>query len=130
MPPFKHLGDDKIKAVVNFLRSHATIPSRVRLVESQPEAHGDPRLGKVFFEQICSTCHGPGGNGYIAGGTGTAVGKNGFLQKASDGFIRTTIKEGRSNTRMFGFQGQSGLANLSDKEIDDIISYLRTAPGE
>ena len=66
------------------------------------------------------------GDGYIAGGTGTAIGKAGFLNKASDGFIRPTIKYGRSNTRMLGFSGASGIANLSDKEIDDIIVYMRT----
>jgi cytochrome c oxidase cbb3-type subunit 3 len=87
-------------------------------------------LGKVVFRQVCATCHGPGGNGYEAGGTGTAIGKKGFLEKASDGFIRVTIKEGRSNTRMLPFQGPAAIADLSNKEIDDIIAYLRTAPGE
>ena len=65
------------------------------------------------------------GDGYEAGGTGTAVGLPGFLDKATDGFIRETIKRGRSNTRMRGFQGPEGLANLSDREIDDVIVYLR-----
>ena len=73
-------------------------------------------------------CHGPKGNGYSAGGTGTAIGKAGFLDKVTDGFIRTTIKEGRSNTRMRGFHGANGLANLGNREIDDIIVYLRTIP--
>lgn len=128
MPPFAHLGEDKIEAIVAFLRDHATLPLRVEQVQNQPEAHGDPRLGKIWFDQICSTCHGPQGNGYEAGGTGTAIGKAGFLDKVSDGFIRVTVKEGRSNTRMLGFQGADGLANLTDKEIDDIIVYLRTLP--
>jgi len=29
---------------------------------------------------------------------------------------------------MLGFSGPSGLANLSDREIDDIIVYLRALP--
>ena len=45
--------------------------------------------------------------------------------KVSDGFIRETIKVGRSNTRMLPFQGPEALADLSDREIDDIIVYLR-----
>ena len=61
----------------------------------------------------------------MEGVTPTAIGLPGFLDKASDGFIRETIKNGRSNTRMRGFQGSDGLANLSDREIDDIIVYLR-----
>jgi cytochrome c oxidase cbb3-type subunit 3 len=64
--------------------------------------------------------------GYEAGGTGTAIGNPGFLNKVSDGFLRETIKKGRSNTRMLPHQGPAGLANLSNQEIDDIIVYLRT----
>ena len=126
MPPFAHLGRDQGRAIVAYLRSFSTLPNRAAEIDAQPEAHGDPRLGQLWFENICSTCHGPAGDGYIAGGTGTAIGKKGTLSKVSDGFLRTTIKEGRSNTRMLGFAGASGLANLNDQEIDDIIAYLRS----
>lgn len=126
MPPFAHLGRDSIMAIGAYLRSYAQLPNRAEEIDDQHEARGDPQLGKVWFHEICSTCHGMNGDGYIAGGTGTAIGKTGFLNKVSDGFIRTTIKYGRSNTRMLGFSGASGIANLSDKEIDDIIVYLRT----
>ncbi len=128
MPPFEHLGEKKIKAIIAFLRDHSDRPNRSAEVDAQPEAHGDPRLGEQWFNYICATCHGKNGDGYLSGGTGTAIGKPGFLSKASDGFIRTTIKVGRSNTRMRGFSGSVGLANLSDKEIDDIIVFLRTLP--
>ncbi len=128
MPPFAHLDPDSVKAIIAYLRSHTEEPNRAAEIDAQPDAHGDPRLGKQWFEQICVTCHGVKGDGYFAGGTGTAIGKKGFLNKVSDGFIRTTIKEGRSNTRMRGFTGADGLANLSDQEIDDIIVYLRSLP--
>lgn len=126
MPPFSHLGRAGIQAIVEFLRSHSEQPNRAAKIDAQPRARGDPRLGEVWFDQICATCHGVAGDGYAAGGTGTAIGKVGFLAKASDGFIRETMKVGRSNTRMRGFQGPAGLANLSDEEIDDIIVYLRS----
>ena len=126
MPPFAHLGRDKGRAIVAYLRSFSELPNRSAEVDAQPDAHGDPRLGQLWFNYICSTCHGPNGDGYAAGGTGTAIGKSGTLDKVSDGFLRTTIKQGRSNTRMLGFSGPDGLANLSDQEVDDIIVYLRT----
>ncbi|MCB1735701.1 MAG: c-type cytochrome [Gammaproteobacteria bacterium] len=126
MPPFSHLGRSGVQDIVAFLRSHSDRPSRASQIDAQPEAHGDPRLGELWFAQICSTCHGVRGDGYAEGGTGTAIGTVGFLSKASDGFIRETIKVGRSNTRMLGFKGASGLANLTDREIDDIIVYLRS----
>jgi len=130
MPPFAHLGDEKIKGIIAFLRSHAKLPARMDEVDKQEQTRGDPRLGTIWFHQICSTCHGPEGDGYAAGGTGTAIGKAGFLDKSSDGFIRVTIKEGRSNTRMLPFQGSEAMADLSDREIDDIIAYLRTVPSK
>ena len=126
MPPFSHLGRSDVRAIVAYLRSHATIPNRAEEVDAQPDAHGDPRLGKQWYMNICSTCHGTSGDGYESEGAGTAIGLPGFLNKASDGFIRETIKKGRSNTRMLAFQGPSGLANLSDQEIDDVIVYLRS----
>jgi cytochrome c oxidase cbb3-type subunit 3 len=130
MPPFGYLGDETINAVVVYLKSFAKLPSRVKDVEAQPKSTGNWQRGKKRFENICLGCHGPKGNGYSAGGTGTAIGKAGFLSKASDGFIRTTIKEGRSNTRMRSFQGSRGLANITNQEIEDIIAYLRTIPSK
>ena len=126
MPPFAHLGRTGVRAIVAYLRSHATGPNRAAEIDAQPDAHGDPRLGKLWYDNICSTCHGVSGDGYEAGGTGTAIGLPGFLDKVSDGFIRETIRQGRTNTRMRGFQGPEGLANLSDREIDDVIVYLRS----
>lgn len=126
MMPFAHLGRTKIKQIVSYLRSLSTTPNRSKAIDAQPDAHGDPRLGKTWFNDICATCHGKNGDGYIAGGTGTAIGNKSFLAKASDGFLRETIKHGRSNTRMLGFSGSTGLANLSDREIDDVIVYMRT----
>lgn len=126
MPPFSHLGRKNTKAIVTYLRSHATLPNRSKEVDAQPRSFGDERKGKQWFDDICSTCHGVNGDGYLAGGTGTAIGTAGFLNKVSDGFIRETIKYGRSNTRMLGFSGPAAMANMSDQEIDDVIAYMRT----
>ncbi len=125
-----YLTEEQIKEIVVYLRSLATLPERSAAVEAQPQAMGDPRLGKLWFRQICAGCHGENGEGYAHEGSGTAIGKAGFLDKASDGFIRTIISEGRSNTPMRGFVGSAGLANLSHQEIDDIITFLRTVPGK
>ncbi len=126
MPPMGYLGKQKITAIVAFLKSHATLPNRSKAVNAEPESFGDARKGELWFQQICATCHGTEGQGYNAGVVGTAIGKPGFLNKVSDGFLRETIKHGRSNTRMRGFSGSGGLANLRDSEINDIIVYLRT----
>ncbi|MFQ5439428.1 MAG: c-type cytochrome [Paracoccaceae bacterium] len=130
MMPFDFLGRKDVRSIVAYLRSHETLPNRAEAVNAEPESHGDPRLGKQWYDDICSTCHGVAGDGYLAGGTGTAIGYPGLLAKASDGFLRETIRNGRSNTRMLGFTGPAALANLSDQEIDDIIAYLRSLGSE
>ena len=126
MPPFAHLGKKDIQAIMKYLRSFEKLPHRSKQVNAQVESYGDARQGKLWFDQICVTCHGVDGQGYENGVVGTAIGKSGFLSKASDGFIRETIKHGRSNTRMRGFSGSGGLANLRDSEIEDVIAYMRT----
>jgi len=52
MPPFSHLGRKKIKALVAYFRSFETLPDRSVEVDAQPQARGDPRLGRFWFEQI------------------------------------------------------------------------------
>ena len=126
MPPFSYLGRKDVKALVAYLRSHAKGPNISASVDKQPNSKGNAKRGEPLFNDICSTCHGVKGDGYAAGGTGTAIGNAGFLNKASDGFIRETIKHGRSNTRMLGFSGPEAMANLEDQEIEDIITYMRT----
>ena len=126
MIPFKGmLTDPQINAIIAYLRSHGKTLTRGTAMDDDRQAMGDPRLGKRWFSQICAGCHGVNGEGYTGTGSGTAIGKKGFLSKASDGFIRYIIKHGRSNTAMRGFNGPDALANLTDAEIDDIISYLR-----
>lgn len=126
MPPFAHLGKKKIKNIVAYLRSHEKLPNRSKKIDAQPESFGDSRKGELWFTQICENCHGVDGEGYGAGVAGPAIGKSGFLNKVSDGFIRETIKNGRSNTRMRGFSGPAGLANLRDSEVEDVIAFLRS----
>lgn len=127
MPPWAGvLKPKQIKAVVAYLRSFEKASSRGDEVDAAAPSQGDVQMGQQRFEEICSACHGVHGEGYAAGGSGTAIGKVGFLSKASDGFIRATIESGRSSTPMHGFIGASGLAHLTDQEIDGIVAYLRS----
>ncbi len=127
MIPFGEvLKPGDIKDIIHYLRSYSQAPVQGDQLDASPPAKGDPALGKPLFAQICAGCHGPRGQGYEASVSGTAIGNPGFLSKASDGYIRYIVTNGRSNTPMRGFSGSSGLANLTPEEIDHIISYLRT----
>ncbi len=130
MPPWVQLGKRKISDIVAYLRSFSKRFNISAHVNNEPKTKGDPDLGKVWFVEICSTCHGIDGNGYASGGSGTAIGFAGFQSKVSDGFIRETISHGRSNTQMRGFSGSEGLAHLTPQNIDDVIAYMRTLPAK
>jgi cbb3-type cytochrome c oxidase subunit III len=120
------LGDQKIGAVIAYLRSFSNASSRAAKINAEAAAKGNVKLGKKRFAEVCKGCHADQGGGYLSGGNAPAIGKPGFLKVASDGYIREMIRGGRSNTRMRGFSGSTGLANLGDEEIDSIISYLRS----
>ena len=131
MPSFADvLKPEDIPAIIAYLRSFSVYPNRSAEIDAEEPATGDIKLGEERFKLICSSCHGNDGEGYEAGGSGTAIAKSGLLSKATDGFLRATIREGRSNTPMHGFIGSAGLANLSYHEVDSIIVYLRSRQGK
>jgi len=126
MPPWGWLGEQKIRALVGYLRTQSTQPNRSHSINGQPVATGDARRGAVLFGNICASCHGINGHGYDNGNTGTHIGNSAFLRVASDGFIREVIKHGRRGTAMRAFSGVKAMAALNDQEINDIIVFLRS----
>ncbi|MBF0459798.1 MAG: c-type cytochrome [Magnetococcales bacterium] len=127
MPPFGEiLKASDIQDIIGYLRSYSQASVIGDQLDASPPGMGDPHLGKRLFAQICAGCHGPNGEGYESSGSGTAIGKPGFLSKASAGFIRYIILHGRSNTPMRGFSGPGGLANLTNEEVDGLVAYLRS----
>lgn len=77
--------------------------------------------GEDLF-QLCGGCHGLEGEGAM----GPPLLDPGFLKSISDTELRRTIMWGRPGTPMKGYlKGKGGLATLTEKEIDEIISYIR-----
>lgn len=87
---------------------------------------GNIDSGKKNYQRYCSYCHGPSGEGFSYGGPGTAIGLSGFLNVASDDYIKKTIQVGRAGTAMKPFGHGRGLARINDEEINDIVAYLRS----
>ena len=130
MPPFKHLSDAQIQAIVGHLRSFA--PGK------HPESlhaliNGDIKRGKKLFGQYCASCHGANGEG--GKGTGVtfsrprelpiiapSISNSGFLLAATDHMIKSILMNGRQGTPM---QSVTKMG-LSDKDIDDVVSYVRS----
>ncbi len=130
MPAFSQLKDNEVKAIIKFIRTWA--PGKP-FKYSNKKINGNQKHGKQLFSQNCASCHGVKGQG----GTGTgvtfsrprdlpviapALNNSGFLASAPDLMIKTVLMNGREGTPMVSFLKQG----LSEKDIDDIVSYIRS----
>lgn len=130
MPAFVSLSDAQVSAIVKHVRSWSDKPVPV---EDTTVVKGDREHGKKLFADFCVQCHGDAGSG--GKGTGVtfsrkrdlpiiapALNNAGFLAAASDVMIRDTITLGREGTPMTSML----VAGLSEEDIDDIVSYIRS----
>ena len=126
MVPWAHLKSHEVDSLVAYIRSGEN-PEATKLTKADPDKKypGDAAKGAPLYAIYCASCHGQNATGYAEGGAGPAIGNAGFLAVASDDFIFQTVKHGRAGTSMRGFVGATGLANLSEQEVGDIIAFLR-----
>jgi len=130
MPAFSQLSDIEVKAIVKHIRTWA--PGKP-FKYSNKKVNGDIKKGKKIYDQYCASCHGSNGEG--GKGTGVtfsrprdlpviapALNNPGFLASAPDLMIKTTLMNGREGTPMLSFLKQG----LSEKDIDDVVSYVRS----
>ena len=102
----------ELALIVAHIRSWQTEPS----VALDPFVAGsDAEAGRVLYETHCLACHGEDGWGEIAPSLAGVT----FQDTATDAMIRHAIRNGREGTTMPAFQ-------LTDAEIGDLISYIRT----
>ena len=130
MPAFKTLSDAEVDAIVKYVRNWNKEPRRTF---AKQRVSGDPKHGRQLFGQHCAACHGANGEG--GKGTGVtfsrprdlpimapALHNPGFLGSATDSMIKTILIKGRAGTPMRSFLK----AGLKEKDIDDIVSYVRS----
>ena len=130
MPAFEVLSDAQVDAIVKHVRNWS---DKSAPVEDNRVVKGDSKNGKKLFKNHCAQCHGE--EGYGGKGTGVtfsrkrelpiiapALNNSGFLASASDVMIRDTITFGREGTPMTSML----VAGLSEQDIDDVVSYIRS----
>jgi cytochrome c oxidase cbb3-type subunit 3 len=130
MPAFTQLKDEEVDAIIHHLRAwyKGKAPTY-----SATLVKGDVKRGANLFEKYCAGCHGANGEG--GHGTGVTLSRPrdfpimppalhnpGFLASAKDTMIKTTLAKGREGTPMVAF-GQRG---LSDKDLNDIVAFIRS----
>lgn len=114
----------QVDALVAYVRS--LVPhERVELDEGPLE--GDLAAGEEVFQTICAMCHGRNGGGYMESSSGTGIGRKVFLDDVTNGYLRYIIKNGKTQTKMKSFRkdAPTAVANLTDKQIEDVIAYMR-----
>ena len=125
MTSWAHLPVNEVESLVAYLRAGEDENSTFQKADPGKNYPGDPTEGEHLYSVYCSSCHGVNATGYAEGGSGPGIGNEGFLAVASDDFIFQTVKHGRIGTSMRSFVGARGLANLTEKEVGNIIAYLR-----
>lgn len=149
------LTDDDLRAIVTYVRGLqdprrmpalpalslvvARAPTEAQQAAALEAAGGDPELagyiasGDRIFHSVCIACHGKGGVGIP--GNGKPLIKNAFIQSLDDDALLAFIKQGRSpsdpkNTTGIQMPPKGGNPAMSEDDILDVISYLRTIQGE
>lgn len=90
---------------------------------------GDPEAGEAKYEQVCITCHGPGGEGVQ--GLGKPFTTSEFVTSTDDEALLAFVKIGRpisdpANTTGVDMPPKGGNPALSDEDVLNIIAYIRT----
>ena len=118
------LKPDQIEGIVAWLRTRN--PAQPATLDERP-VKGDAAAGAGLFRDICAKCHGPKGGGYQAAGSGTGIGRAAFLSAVTDGYLRHLMEHGKSQTAMrpFSLRSPVAVANLTPREIEDVIAHLR-----
>ncbi len=120
MASYNYLGKKSLADITAYLRSGY---SGSITGTSKKKINGSEFNGKHLFERTCAQCHGQQGVGL----NGPAIGSIDFLAYASDEYIWMMAAYGRSGSQMKGnLHGQSGTSDLSKRELNDIVSYIRT----
>lgn len=93
----------------------------VREVTFELAESPDPVNGERIYQAECVDCHA------LTSEAGDApwLGSSGFKATYSDALVGHTIKYGRTDTLMIGY-GEEADGDLTDQEISDLISYIRT----
>ena len=126
MAPRPDLSAEQVGDIIAYLRDlDIPLPADVSVDPDRVFEGGDAEAGATKYAVYCASCHGANGEGYMAGGSGPAIGLKSFLDAASDDYIFQTVKHGRIGTAMRSFIGAGGLANLEEKDVVDIIAHLR-----
>jgi cytochrome c oxidase subunit 2 len=130
---FDDIGGMRMRPMALTLRSQEDVEAVAAYVASLPPTKpaptltgGDPEKGRVFYDQVCKTCHGPDGSG-IEAQNGPAI------NHGSDWYQLAEIRDFRAGVRGTNPKDATGMLmrpmamTLPDEQaIRDVIAYITT----
>ena len=126
------LSETQINAIVAYIlswQSGENVPLPTQVVISRPPitppagVTGDPNSGAVLFDENCTFCHGPNGEGRIAPALNID-----WDSSRPDLFIQQTIQDGIQGSTMPAWSQANG-GPLTDDNINDLVSFILSWPG-
>ncbi|WHY90483.1 c-type cytochrome [Neobacillus cucumis] len=116
------LSEKDINQLVTFIRSWQT--NRIKFAVPKTIS-GNIESGEKQYNLYCLNCHGESGAGKLK--MGTALANSQYLKFTSNKQIWISTAYGREGTRMGpSLKGLEGVRQLKEKDITDIVSYIRS----
>jgi cytochrome c oxidase cbb3-type subunit 3 len=118
----QHMSSKDLKNLVAFIRNWQT--EEIEL-DGPKTISGDLERGKAQYNLYCLNCHGEAGVGKRK--MGTAISNQQYLKYTTDKQIWIDSAYGREETRMGpSLKGLEGVRQLKEKDITDIVTYIRS----
>ncbi len=131
----QHFTDEDRRSVARYLKSltaHDEEAAYDPAAQTQPDASTYPKedAGAGHYMALCGRCHGPAGEGRrdigppLAGNSGILVrNPTSLIHMVLEGWTSPRTKAGPPPQKMPGFQ------SLADREVADVLSYIRNSWG-
>ncbi|GAB4272180.1 MAG: hypothetical protein Kow0092_27180 [Deferrisomatales bacterium] len=121
MPAWRRLTAQQVADLIAFIRSWqkpANDRDTVLALVREPGGAGvvSAHIGRTLYRTNCAVCHGEDGRGDL----GLSLAAPEFLSLVDDGYLYTSIAEGRPGTAMPAWR------HLSNEDVASVILYLRT----
>jgi len=106
------LKGGELDGMAAFVKNRANVSNHFESLN----ADGNITEGAFLFDQNCKACHGVNGAGDVA----VALDQEGFLSRADNEFIISTMLHGRRNTAMPGW------SHLEQEEVHNLLTLIRS----
>jgi len=114
----------KIQHLKNRFMSVVTPAMSILLLTGHAWAGAEQESGKSLYEANCAVCHGTDGTGEMPGIKDLTTSRS-WLKKSDNELIQMIINGIKSPGRPFGMPPRGGNPALTDKQLQQIVEYLR-----